>query len=251
MPDTIREQTTSRRGFYDRTGDGYEVGRYADRHMGDYRAFRNETLARILKDNGVPTHARILEVGCGTGLTLEFLSALPARHRLFGMDLSATMLKQAEAKATRLPNPPRLLLGDAGRLPYADGLFDVVVSTRFIHQFTHDEKKRLWREFQRVTRKGGITIVEFYARPYHWLRYYLGDGAKGRSREGYFNHYPTRGQVRDVVGSPMQLYPLRVPGAKVFGRVFGDSALRSATRAIGQASGGLLIDEYFVVATHG
>src|SRR5688572_6341065 len=244
----MSEPTTSRRRYYDRTGGGYEVSRYADRHMGDYRAFRNETLAEILTDSNVPSHARILEVGCGPGLTLEFLSGLPAGHRVFGMDLSATMLKEAEAKATRLPNPPKLLLGDAGRLPYADGLFDVVVSTRFIHQFTHEEKKSLWREFQRVTRKGGITVVEFYSRPYHWLRYYIGDGAKGRSSEGYFHHYPTRAQVRDVVGRPMRIYPLRIPGSKVLGRVTGESALGAVTRVLGPATGGVLMDEYFVVA---
>jgi SAM-dependent methyltransferase len=244
----MREQTTSRRGFYDRTGADYEVGRYAERHMDDYRAFRNETLGQILADCGVPANARILEVGCGPGLTLEFMSNLPARHRVFGMDLSATMLKEAGAKATRLPNPPKLLLGDAGRLPYADGLFDVVVSTRFIHQFSHEEKKRLWQEFQRVTRRGGITVVEFYARPYHWLRYYVGQGAKGRSHEGYFRHYPSRSEVRDVVGSWLGLYPLRVPGARVFNRIFGEGGLRTATRAIGRATGGLLVDEYFVVA---
>ena len=247
----MADQTTSRRGYYNRTGSGYEVGRYAETHMEDYRAFRNQTLAEILRDAGVGPKARILEVGCGTGLTLEYLSGLPGDYRVFGMDLSDTMLKQADQKAKRLPNPPRLLVGDAGRLPYEDGLFDVTLATRFIHQFTHADKKRLWNEFRRVTRKGGITVVEFYARPYHWLRYYMGDGAKGRSYEGYFNHYPTRGEVRDVVGSAMRLYPLRVPGAKVFGRVFGDGALRIATRAIGQATGGLLIDEYFVVARQG
>ena len=247
----MADQTTSRRGYYNRTGSGYEVGRYAETHMEDYRAFRNATLAEILGDAGVAPKARILEVGCGTGLTLQYLSALPGDYRVFGMDLSDTMLKQADEKAKRLPNPPRLLVGDAGRLPYEDGQFDVTLATRFIHQFTHADKKRLWNEFRRVTRKGGITVVEFYARPYHWLRYYIGDGAKGRSREGYFNHYPTRGEVRDVVGSSMRLYPLRVPGSKVFGRVFGDDALRTATRAIGQATGGLLVDEYFVVARHG
>jgi SAM-dependent methyltransferase len=216
--------------------------------MEDYRAFRNETLAAILRDAGVTSNARILEVGCGTGLTLEYLSGLPARYRVFGMDLSDTMLKQAHDKATRLPNPPRLLLGDAGRLPYEDGLFDVTLATRFIHQFTHDDKKRLWREFRRVTRKNGITIVEFYGRAYHWLRYYIGDGAKGRHYEGYFRHYPTRAEVRDVVGAEMQIYPLRIPGSRLFGRVFGESVLRAATRAAGAASGGVLTDEYFVVA---
>ena len=244
----MAERTTSRRGYYDRTGGGYEVSRYADQHMEGYRAFRNEMLAAILRDAGAAPRARILEVGCGTGLTLEYLSGLPGEYRVFGMDLSETMLKQADSKAKRLPNPPRLLLGDAGRLPYEDGLFDVTLATRFIHQFTHEDKKRLWQEFQRVTRKGGITIVEFYARPYHWLRYYVGDGAKGRSYEGYFRHYPTRGEVRDVVGADLRVYPLRIPGSRVFGRLFGETALRATTRAAGAVSGGLLTDEYFVVA---
>jgi SAM-dependent methyltransferase len=244
----MREHTTSRRGYYDRTGAGYETSRYADRHMEDYRAFRNETLAAVLRDAGVGSKARILEVGCGTGLTLEFLSGLPEEYRVFGMDLSQTMLVQADAKAKRLPNPPRLLLGDAGRLPYDDGQFDVTLATRFIHQFAHDDKKRLWREFRRVTRTGGITVVEFYARPYHWLRYHIGDGAKGRSYEGYFSHYPSRAEVLDVVGPEMRVYPLRIPGSRVFGRLFGETALRAATRTAAAVSGGLLTDEYFVVA---
>jgi SAM-dependent methyltransferase len=244
----MAERTTSRRNYYDRTGGGYEVSRYADQHMEDYRAFRNETLAAILRDAGVGPKARILEVGCGTGLTLEYLSGLPGGYRVYGMDLSATMLKQADEKAKQLSNPARLLIGDAGRLPYEDGRFDVTLATRFIHQFTHEDKKRLWQEFQRVTRKGGITVVEFYARSYHWLRYYIGDGAKGRSYEGFFRHYPTRAEVRDVVGEQMQMYPLRIPASRVFGRVFGETALRAVTRAAGAASGGLLTDEYFVVA---
>jgi SAM-dependent methyltransferase len=244
----MADQTTGRRRYYNRTGSGYEVSRYAETHMEDYRAFRNETLAEILRDAGVGPKARILEVGCGTGLTLEYLSRLPGDYRVFGMDLSDTMLKQADEKAKRLPNPPRLLVGDAGRLPYDDGRFDVTLATRFIHQFTHDDKKRLWNEFRRVTGKGGITIVEFYARPYHWLRYYIGNGAKGRPYEGYFQHYPTRAEVRDVVGPAMQTYPLRIPASKLVGRVLGDSALRAVTRAAGAVSGGLLTDEYFVVA---
>ena len=244
----MRERTTSRRGYYDRTGGGYEVGRYADRHMEDYRSFRNRTLAEILADYGAPLQARILEVGCGTGLTLEYLSKLVGGYRLFGMDLSATMLQQVQEKAARLANPPRVLLGDAGRLPYADGLFDVTLATRFIHQFTHNDKKRLWQELQRVTRKGGVTVVEFYARPYHWLRYNLGNANKGRSYEDFFNHYPTRAQVRDVVGSGMQIYPLRIPGSRVLGRLVGESALGSVTRVLGSATGGVLMDEYFVAA---
>jgi len=244
----MAEHTTSRRRYYDRTGAEYEVNRYADRHMEDYRDFRNDTLGAILKDSPVPRNARILEVGCGTGLTLQYLSQLAAGYRIVGMDLSETMLKQADEKGRQLSNTPQLVLGDAGRLPYEDGLFDVTISTRFIHQFSHEDKKRLWQEFRRVTRKDGIVVVEFYARPYHWLRYYVGDGAKGRDYQGYFHHFPTRREVKDIVSSSMDIYPLRMPGSKLVRRILGETGLRRVTRSAGQATGGLLTDEYFVVA---
>ena len=219
--------------------------------MEDYREFRNATLGAIFSDAGVPQDARILEVGCGTGLTLQYLSQMSSGYRLLGMDLSEVMLKQAEEKAARLSNRPRLVLGDAGRLPYEDGAFDVTLSTRFIHQFTHEDKKRLWQEFRRVTRKDGIVVVEFYARPYHWLRYYLGDGAKGRPYEGYFRHFPTQREVRDIVASAHRAYPLRMPGSRIVRRLLGEDGLRSLTRTAGPATAGLLTDEYFVVARNG
>lgn len=244
----MADRTTSRRRYYDKTGDGYEISRYADRHMEDYRDFRNDTLAAILDGSQVGANARILEVGCGTGLTLQHLSRLSPGFRVFGMDLSATMLKQANEKGSKLSNRPRLVLGDAGLLPYEDGLFDVTISTRFIHQFAHEDKKRLWQEFRRVTRKDGIVIVEFYARAYHWLRYYFGDGAKGRDYQGYFHHFPTRQEVNDIVSSPLDIYPLRMPGSKLLRRLLGENGLRSVTRAAGPVTGGLLMDEYFVVS---
>jgi ubiquinone/menaquinone biosynthesis C-methylase UbiE len=239
--------TTTRRRYYNNTGDSYESSRYADAHMDGYRDFRNQTLLSILQDNFGSTNLRILEVGCGTGLTLQFLSRTSRDYSLFGIDLSDTMLQQAADKADALENAPKLSIGDADRLPYADKQFDVVFATRFIHQFSHAAKQQLWREFKRVTRSNGLIVLEFYARPYHHLRYYLG-GKKGRSAEAYFSHYPTRKEVREIVNGPPQIYPLRLPGARVIASALGENLLRRATTAIGHASGGLLIDEYFVAA---
>ncbi len=164
--------------------------------MDAYRAFRNRTLLAILKSKLSKEGLRILEVGCGTGLTLEFLAQSSRDYSLYGLDVSDTMLRQAAAKGAFADNRPRLALGDADKLPFRDGTFDVVLSTRFIHQFPHETKRQLWREFGRVAAKDGIIISEFYAGPYHWLRYYLGRGAKGRSPEAYFSHFPTRREMR-------------------------------------------------------
>lgn len=239
--------TTGRRGYYNATGDDYEVSRYAERHMDGYRAFRNSTLLSILNSHFSTQKLRILEVGCGPGLTLEFLGQASPHYRLFGMDVSDTMVRQATQKASSLRNQPKLTLGDADRLPFREGLFDVVYATRFIHQFTHIVKQQLWQEFQRATRKDGLIVVEFYARPYHRLRYHLG-GAKGRSREDYLAHFPSRREVREIVPGPLDVHPLRLPGSRVISAALGDSLVRRLTQVVGRASRGLLLDEYFVVS---
>jgi SAM-dependent methyltransferase len=238
---------TPRRRFYNSTGERYEPGRYGDRHMGSYRAFRNDTLLRIIKDAFGAQPLRVLEVGCGTGLSLEFLAQAVTRYSLFGLDASETMLRQAALKGSVLEDPPKLVLGDAVRLPYSRDLFDVVFATRFIHQFPHEVKRGLWEEFRRVVRPGGLIVLEFYARPYHWLRYYLG-ARKGRTRDAYFQHYPSLNDVRNIVGEPIQIHPLRLLGSRIVRTALGERLERRATRAGGRILGGVLLDEYFIAA---
>ena len=239
--------TTSRRRLYNATGDHYEHRRYGDPHMDSYRAFRNDTLLAILRGAFGERPLRILEVGCGTGPSLTYLAQSATSYQLFGLDASDTMLAQAAKNSSGYDNRPKLVLGDAGRLPFTNGTFDAMYATRFIHQFPHQTKQQIYEEFRRVVRPGGIVIIEFYARPYHWLRYYLG-ARKGRSEEAYFHHYPSTREVRAIVGERVQVYPLRLPGSRVLARVLGDAAVRRMTRLAGQASRGLILDEYFVVA---
>jgi ubiquinone/menaquinone biosynthesis C-methylase UbiE len=240
--------TTTRRRYYNDTGKKYETSRYADRHMDAYREFRNATLLSILQRDFGDRPIRILEVGCGTGLTLDFLRRSSDKYTVFGLDVSETMILQAAAKAEGESNGPRLSLGDADKLPFGPGSFDVVLSTRFIHQFSHETKQKLWNEFRRVARPDGMIITEFYARPYHWLRYYLTGGAKGRTAEAYFSHFPTKREVREIVGGAPEVHPLRLPGSRVLASALGERLAATATTSVARVTGGVLMDEYFVVA---
>ena len=236
-----------RQQMYDVTGQGYEDNRYGMAHMRAYRDTRNEALlALITSAFGSDVPLRILEVGCGTGLTLDHISRLPVGHSLFGVDFSRTMLHQAREKATRLDTPPTLLLGDASRLSFSDDAFDVVYSTRFIHQFSHKAKRIIHNEFLRVTRRGGIVISEFYARHYHWLRYYLRHSK--RSKKAFFSHYPTGSEVQEILGGPPQRLPVRIAGDRLFRRILGDEALMWMTKGAKYPPLSVLTDEYFVVA---
>ena len=79
------------------------------------------TLRRIPVDAG----ERLLDVGCGTGLLLARLVGRSPFGELTGVDLSPGMVAQARR---RLPGSVRLLVGDAGALPFPPGSFDVVGS---------------------------------------------------------------------------------------------------------------------------
>ena len=103
--------------------------------LGDSGAPCDSRDSHALGDSGTPCdsrapHAlsrplRILDMGCGTGaLAQQVLEAFPSCE-LSGVDLSARMLSCA---AARLGSRARLACADSERLPFPDGLFDLVPS---------------------------------------------------------------------------------------------------------------------------
>lgn len=110
------------------------------------------------------------------------------------------MLREAAARAKAASLPFEVPLGNAIELPFDDGSFDAIYATRFMHQFPHADKLRIAGELERVLRPGGIVALELYARPINHLRYYLDQRHKYPTRERYFQHYPSRGELREIVG---------------------------------------------------
>ena len=172
----MKEEIRNRKKMYDeRTGSSYEADRYGDPYKEQYRQIRNETLVDLISDNfGSNNSLRILEIGCGTGMTLAFLASLPCRHELHGMDFSHTMLSQAHQKLSGVDNPFRLVQGNCFELQFDENSFDVVYNTRFIHQFNHDDKKRIYAEMLRVLKQRGLVINEFYSRHSKWSLFLRG-----------------------------------------------------------------------------
>ncbi|CUA89552.1 class I SAM-dependent methyltransferase [Chelatococcus daeguensis] len=98
----------------------------------------------------------ILEVGVGTGLSLE---AYPTSARVTGVDLSEHMLRRAQQKVDRLGlrQVEALAVMDACRLGFPDGTFDAVVS-QFVITLVPDPEAAL-DEFARVLRPGGEIVL--------------------------------------------------------------------------------------------
>jgi SAM-dependent methyltransferase len=72
---------------------------------------------------------RALDAGCGTGNATRCVGEAFPGAKVFGLDLSAGMLGRARDKLAGVP----LVRGDAARLPFAAGAFDVMLSTYVLH----------------------------------------------------------------------------------------------------------------------
>jgi ubiquinone/menaquinone biosynthesis C-methylase UbiE len=103
-----------------------------------------------------PSPRRVLDIGSGTGYLLGRLAKrLPDAAALVGVDPAQQMVAVAKARAT----DPRvcMLRGIAERLPFADGVFDLVVSTTSFDHW-HDQQAGL-RECARVLVTGGRLVL--------------------------------------------------------------------------------------------
>ena len=111
--------------------------------------------------------ARVLEIGVGTGLTLQRYH--PDSH-VTGIDLSPEMLEHARRRATVLADRSiELLEMDAEHLAFEDASFDCV-TIPYVLSVTPDPD-RLVAEARRVCRPGGqiYIVIHFSGSRFWWL----------------------------------------------------------------------------------
>jgi phosphatidylethanolamine/phosphatidyl-N-methylethanolamine N-methyltransferase len=116
-------------------------------------------IAMVIRSLAIEPGARVLELGVGTGLSLD---AYPAHCQVTGIDLAPDMLERAQDKVNR--NGWRhiaLEQGDALNLKFADDSFDYVMAFHVVSVVP--DPVRMMAEARRVCRPGGvITIINHF-----------------------------------------------------------------------------------------
>ncbi len=96
---------------------------------------------------------RVLEVGCGEGIVLEYLGGRLPDARLDGLELDEGALAEARA---RCPDAA-LVRGDACELPFGARCFDLVVCLEVLEHLP--DPARALAELRRVARQGCLVSV--------------------------------------------------------------------------------------------
>ena len=87
---------------------------------------QNEMRQAFLGEIDFPSGARVLDVGCGTGVLTRQLARLEAVDSVVGVDVAGSLLDRAGELAAAIDNI-QFQEADARALPFADASFDVVV----------------------------------------------------------------------------------------------------------------------------
>ena len=136
--------------------DGYDEHMHRDIEGGS--AFYAYTAALLPAFPG----ARILDLGCGTGLELEEYFKLAPDARITGIDLSDVMLSALRAK---FPDKDITLINASYfDTPFEPGAYDGAVSVESLHHFPAEMKLGLYRRLCAALKPGGVfALTDYFA----------------------------------------------------------------------------------------
>lgn len=147
----------SAQDFYDQLAQDYHLI-YADWSQSVTRqGTALDALLHRYLDRAEPLH--VLDCSCGIGTQAIGLAGLG--HRVVGSDLSPAAVARAGAEARRRDLAVATSVADMRSLPFADGVFDAVLSAdnSLAHLLTEDDVRRALNGMRRVLRDGGLLVL--------------------------------------------------------------------------------------------
>jgi len=137
--------------FFDKRVKGYNEHMLSDGGIEDYQKLGSFIL-------NTDDALKILDVGCGTGIELDYIWEHAPHAHIICMDLSRSMLEMLIKN--HVDSRDKITVIEASYLDwdYPADTFDLVVSSATMHHLWPEEKANVYRLMKRTLKSGGIYI---------------------------------------------------------------------------------------------
>jgi ubiquinone/menaquinone biosynthesis C-methylase UbiE len=138
-------------------------------------------------------HLKVLDIACGTGMTLKNLRAAFPKVSLFGVDLSPAYLRKANQILSEISGElPQLAQANAEALPYLDNYFHGTTCVFLFHELPPQARQNVIEEAFRVTQPGGTFIICDSIQRFEYPDFApIMDNFPNMFHEPYYRHYTT------------------------------------------------------------
>jgi SAM-dependent methyltransferase len=146
------------RDAYARRGNLFRYSWLNPAHLLGMQEVERGILDVLARQHSVPLErARVLDIGCGTGVWLrEFIKWGARPENVFGVDLLGERIKLAKRVC---PATVTLECANAAQLPFESGSFDVVFQSMLFSSVLDQEMRaRIAREMVRLVRPDGLVL---------------------------------------------------------------------------------------------
>lgn len=132
--------------------DYFSTGPYAQVNFARFSQYwwSNRYFARLARRFG-PPHGNVLELGCGMGHLLAWLTD---RYHVYGSDINPWALSQARHN---VPEGQFVLLSADELYAFPPAVFDIVIAKHVVEHLCHPEQSIA--EMSRVLKSGGLLIL--------------------------------------------------------------------------------------------
>lgn len=143
--------------FFSKRLDGYEEHQL--NAIDGAREFYPFTASLLPVQNG----AAVLDLGCGTGLELEYYFKFNPTAKITGIDLSEDMLAALKQKFSG--KAITAIHGSYFDIPFEKNRYDAAISVESLHHFTKEEKTSLYKKvLQALAADGFFILTDYFAR---------------------------------------------------------------------------------------
>lgn len=116
----------------------------------------------LIRDLQIPENPIVLDVGCGTGISiLALIKRVQGKGKFYGIDISQRMIDLARVRAADLGySNVKFSKGDAEQLNFPESSFDLIISNESF-LFFPNKQKALNEMFRVLTPMGQVALLFF------------------------------------------------------------------------------------------